>query len=109
MQADQTARAVKEQARTMREMIAAAQNTAKQIKLITNANLEHSTVSGSLLRSVAEIRQITDRNASGVKQTRGGTDDLLRRAQASGRARRAAGPRASERARQPPERPCAAG
>ena len=30
----------------------------------------------------AEIRQITDRNAAGVKQTRGGTDDLRRRAQA---------------------------
>jgi hypothetical protein len=31
---------------------------------------------------VAEVRQITDRNAAGVKQTRGGTDDLRRRAEA---------------------------
>ena len=66
----------------MREMTAAAQNTSKQIKLITNANKEHSTVSGSLLTALGEIRQITERNASGVKRTRGGTDDLLRRAQA---------------------------
>ena len=66
----------------MRDMISAAQNTAKQIKLITKANIDHSTVSSSLLRSVGEIRQITDRNAEGVKQTRGGTADLLRRAQA---------------------------
>ena len=82
VQAEQASRAVKEQARTMRDMIAAAQSTAKQIKLITKANVEHSTVSDSLLRSVGEIRQITDRNATGVKQTRGGTEDLLRRAQA---------------------------
>jgi hypothetical protein len=29
---------------------------------------------------VAEIREITTRNAGGVKQTRGNTDDLLKRA-----------------------------
>ena len=40
------------------------------------------SVATALLTSLREIRQITDRNASGVKQTRGGTDDLLRRAQA---------------------------
>ena len=66
----------------MRDMIALAQSTAKQVKLITKANAEHSTVSTSLLRSVGEIRHITDRNASSVKQTRGGTEDLVRRAQA---------------------------
>ena len=66
----------------MREMITAAQSTARQIKLITRANVEHSTTSEGLVRSVGEIRQITDRNATGVKETRGGTEDLLRRAQA---------------------------
>jgi methyl-accepting chemotaxis protein len=80
VQADQTARAVREQGRTMKDMTAAAQNTSKQIKLITTANKEHSTVSGSLLTSLEEIRHITERNASGVRRTRGGTDDLLRRA-----------------------------
>jgi methyl-accepting chemotaxis protein len=82
VQAEQAARAVKAQARTMRDMITSAQSTAKQIKLITKANAEHSTVSAALLRSVGEVREITNRNATGVKQTRGGTDDLLRRAQA---------------------------
>jgi methyl-accepting chemotaxis protein len=81
LQSDEAARAVKEQTRTMRGMISAAQSTARQIKLITKANVEHSTVSHSLLRSVDEIRQITNRNADGVKQTRGGTADVLRRAQ----------------------------
>ncbi len=66
----------------MREMTAAAQNAARQIKLITKANIEQSSAAAALLASVTEIREITDRNATGVKQTRGGTDDLLRRAQA---------------------------
>ena len=82
VQAEQASRAVKEQARTMRDMIGSAQNMAKQIKMITKANFEHSASASSLLRSVSDIRQITDRNASGVKETRGGTDELLRRAQA---------------------------
>jgi methyl-accepting chemotaxis protein len=80
VQADQTARAVKEQARTMKEMTTASQNTSKQIKLISHANKEHSIVSGSLLAALGEIRQVNERNASGVKKTRGGTDDLVRRA-----------------------------
>ena len=66
----------------MRERISSAHSTAKQIKLITKANVEHSTTSEGLVRSVGEIRQITDRNANGVKETRGGTEDVLRRAQA---------------------------
>ena len=66
----------------MRDMIGSAQTTAKQIKLITKANVEHSSTSEHLVRSVGEVRQITDRNASGVKETRGGTEDLLRRAKA---------------------------
>jgi methyl-accepting chemotaxis protein len=50
--------------------------------MITKSNLEHSESAAALLVSIGEIRQITDRNAAGVKQTRGGTDDLRRRAQA---------------------------
>jgi methyl-accepting chemotaxis protein len=80
IQAEQSSRGVKEQARTLREMTAAAQNTTKQIKLITSANKEHSTVSGSLLTVLGEVRQMAERNASSVKRTRGGTDDLVRRA-----------------------------
>jgi len=81
-QAEQLTRGAAEQARAMRSMTTDAQNTAKQIKLISAANIEHSASAAALLGSVAEIRQITDRNAAGVKQTRGGTDDLRRRAQA---------------------------
>ena len=83
-QSEQASRALADQSRTMREMTTAVQSTAKQIKLITTANVEHSTAASALLASLTEIRQVTQRNATGVKQTRGGTDDLLRRAQALG-------------------------
>ncbi len=66
----------------MKEMTGAAHSTLNQIKLITHANREHSTVSASLLASLNEVRQITDRNMSGVKRTRGDTEDLRRRAKA---------------------------
>ncbi len=81
-QAEQVLRGAADQARAMRMMTVDAQNTVKQIKFITSANVEHSAAAAALVGSIGEIRQITDRNAAGVKQTRGGTDDLRRRAQA---------------------------
>lgn len=82
MQSEQTAKALKEQSRALKDMTDAVENTAKQIKLITGANREHSVVSSQLLATLKDIREITDRNAHGVKETRGGTDDLLQRASA---------------------------
>ena len=99
VQADQTSRGVAEQARTMRDMSAPPGTRAKQIKLITGANVENSAAASALLTSVTEIRAVTDRNAGGVKQTRGGTDDLLRRARALVAHRRSASSAG------PPERP----
>ena len=49
-QADQAAKALNEQARAMKDMTTAAANTPRQIKLITHANREHSTVAGALAR-----------------------------------------------------------
>jgi methyl-accepting chemotaxis protein len=62
-------------------MVSATQNTAKQMKLITHANRDHSGVAGRLLDQLREIRQISDRNAREVKETKGGAADLLRHAQ----------------------------
>ena len=81
-ESDQSARALKEQSRAVHEMASAAQNTTKQIKLITHANRQHSTASSRVLDQLGAIRQITDRTARGVKETRGGTADLLRHAEA---------------------------
>ena len=63
-------------------MTASAANTTKQIKGITAANKEHSQTAGAALEDLAELRRITDRNADGVRQTREGTADLVRAAQA---------------------------
>ena len=81
-QAEQVSRAAADQATTMRTMATDAQGMAKQVKMISRANVEHSSTASELMVSIGEIRQMTDRNAAGVKQTRGGTDDLRRRAQA---------------------------
>ena len=81
-QGDQAARASAEQARTMREMLKAANANAKDIKLITHANVAQSTAAARLVTDLADIRKVTERNVEGVKQTQGGTADLLRQAEA---------------------------
>ena len=65
----------------MRDMAGSIQNVTRHVAQITRANREHSSVATSLVASVAEVREITERNASGVKRTRTSTDDLLRRAE----------------------------
>ena len=75
-------RALADHSRAMRDMTSAAASTAKQIKLISRSNVEQSSAAAGLLTSMNELLHITDRNATGVRQTRGGTDELLRRAQA---------------------------
>jgi len=81
-QAEETAKALKEQTRAMRDMTGAAANTAKQVKGITQANRSHLQAVTALTGDLAEMRRITERNAGGVAETRDGTSDLLRNAQA---------------------------
>ena len=50
---EQAGRALADQARAMKELPAASQNTSKQIKLISAANREHATVPAGLLDAVA--------------------------------------------------------
>ena len=88
----------------MRDMNTAAQNTARQIKLITQANREHSVTSGAVLESLREMRDVTTQNARGGRDAKTGTDELERYAKdltllfgpaglahANGRAKRANG------------------
>ena len=81
VQADQAARATTEQARTMREMTSASAATTRDIKLISEANRSQSVAAARLVTQLADIRRITERNAEGVRQTRGGTADLMRQAE----------------------------
>jgi methyl-accepting chemotaxis protein len=81
-QSEEAARATAEQARTMKEMAGAAASTARDVKSITQANRTQSASAAQLLSQVADIRRVTERNAEGVKQTRGGTAALLKQAEA---------------------------
>ena len=81
-QTDQIAKAMAEQSRAIKEMSDGARNVGKQINLITQANREHSTVSVALLKGLSDIKQITERNAQGVKDTMRGTESLVERARA---------------------------
>ncbi len=55
---------------------------SRQIKQITRANREHSGVAEAMLGQIGDIRRIADRNAAGVKETRGTTSRLRDQAQA---------------------------
>jgi hypothetical protein len=80
-QGDQLAKAVGEQARAARDMTAATASISKEIGLITRSNRQHLTSSEQVLGALNDIRQITERNARGVKATLGVTADLIERAQ----------------------------
>jgi methyl-accepting chemotaxis protein len=81
VQSDEAARAAAEQTRTMKEMARTVAVTAKEIKSITQANRTHSAGATRLVSQLADIRRITERNADAVRQTRGGTADLLKHAE----------------------------
>jgi len=78
---DQASKAFAKQSHGVKNMVAATQNTARQLALITHANREHSTAAARVLDQLRNIRQVTDRNSRDVKETRSGTVDLLRHAQ----------------------------
>jgi methyl-accepting chemotaxis protein len=71
-----------EQERAIREMLDGARNVSKQVNMIARANSEQSTSSITILNGLSDIRQITERNAQGVKETLRSTDSLIERAQA---------------------------
>ena len=80
-QSEQLTKALNEQTRAMREMTGASSDIAKQIKLITRANLEHSTGADSVLQMLSDVRKITERNAQGVQATLNETSGLIEQAQ----------------------------
>jgi methyl-accepting chemotaxis protein len=80
-QGDQLAKAIDEQARAARDMTVATTNISKEIGLITRSNRQHLTSAKQVLGTLTDIRQITERNAQGVKATLSGTTNLIERAQ----------------------------
>jgi len=70
-----------EQARAARDMTNASQSISKEIGRITRSNRQHLTSAEQVLGTLTDIRQITERNARGVKTTLSGTTDLTARAE----------------------------
>jgi methyl-accepting chemotaxis protein len=79
-EAQETSKALAEQNRTMKGMTTATANTSAQIALISQANRERSEACAGLAGRMKEIRNIAERNAAGVKATRGSTGQLVSRA-----------------------------
>jgi methyl-accepting chemotaxis protein len=69
-QSGQVSQAMLEQARATKEAAQAAENVARQIRLITAANNQHAAAAEGILKSIAEVRAITDRNAQSVEDAR---------------------------------------
>jgi hypothetical protein len=74
-QAEQLARAVSEQARP--KDTGGRCNIAQQVRLIAQANIQHTTSAESIRESLAETRHITDRNTSTATDTLNATTSLL--------------------------------
>ena len=84
LQADQVTKAMREQARTSHEMSMAVANVSKDALRVTNANRNHLDAAHKILVEVSELRQITNRNADGVKATLTTTSGLADRARELG-------------------------
>jgi methyl-accepting chemotaxis protein len=57
MQSENAARGMQEQNRAVRDLTAASQNIAKQIRLITAANLEHSATAEIVQQTAAQLQE----------------------------------------------------
>jgi methyl-accepting chemotaxis protein len=85
-ESEQAARALAEQSRALKDVTTGATNTSKQIRLIHASNRQHVSTAGDVATRLAEIRRVTERNANGVRETHGNTEDLRRLAQQLGNA-----------------------
>ncbi len=76
IQTEQAATATAEQAKAIKDVSTASENIVKQIKLISRANREHSSVSAAFLTSLKEIQHITGRNSVNAKDTLSRSENL---------------------------------
>jgi methyl-accepting chemotaxis protein len=84
LQSDQVTKAMREQARTAHEMSVAVGSVSKESLRVTNANRNHLESAGKIRGAVTELREITTRNADGVKATLITTSGLADRARQLG-------------------------
>ena len=84
VQSEQVTKAMREQARASHEMSVGVTNVSKEAVRITNANRNHLEAAERIRSGVVELRQITNRNADGVKATLTSTSGLADRARQLG-------------------------
>jgi methyl-accepting chemotaxis protein len=84
LQSDQVAKAMREQSRTAHEMSIGVANVSKEALRITNTNRNHLDAADRIRAAVIELREITTRNADGVKATLTSTSGLADRARQLG-------------------------
>jgi methyl-accepting chemotaxis protein len=84
LQSDQVAKAMREQARTAHEMTVGVAAVSTEAVRITNSNRNHLESAEKIRGAVTELRQITNRNADGVKATLTTTSGLADRARQLG-------------------------
>src|SRR4029079_11624678 len=84
LQADQVTKAMREQARTSQEMTIGVSNVSQDALRITNTNRNHLESADRIRAAVNELRDITNRNAEGVKATLTSTTGLADRARELG-------------------------
>jgi methyl-accepting chemotaxis protein len=84
LQSDQVTKAMGEQSRTSHEMSVAVANVSKEALRVTNANRNHLEAADTIRSIVTELRQVTTRNADGVKATLTRTSGLADRARELG-------------------------
>src|SRR6185436_14243243 len=84
LQADQVTKAMREQARTSHEMSIGVANVSKDAFRISSTNRNHIDAADRIRAAVVELREITTRNADGVKATLISTSGLADRARQLG-------------------------
>jgi methyl-accepting chemotaxis protein len=84
LQSDQVTKAMREQSRTAHEMSVGVANVSKEALRITNTNRNHLELADRVRGAVTDLREITTRNADGVKATLTSTSGLADRARELG-------------------------
>jgi methyl-accepting chemotaxis protein len=97
VQTEQTARALMEQSRAVKDINSATQNVSKQIKLITDANRLHSKGARELVGSLQAVREVVLSNAADAKSMHEASSALHREQYANGNGTHAVSARKSRK------------
>jgi methyl-accepting chemotaxis protein len=101
VQSEQTARALAEQARAVKDINSATQNVSKQIKLITDANRIHSDGARALAENLHSAREVVVTNLADAKSMHAASTRLQSREISSGNGTHAVSARKSRQGRSP--------